>query len=66
MAQGIFIVTEQIDGTFRKISYEAVSEGRRLADLLNTNLTAAVLGTDIETMCGEIDKIRHRKNIGRR
>lgn len=56
MAQGIFIVTEQRDGAFRKISYEAVSEGRRLADLLNTNLTAAVLGTDIETMSGEIGK----------
>lgn len=56
MAQGVFVVTEQRDGTFRKISYEAVSEGRRLADLLNTNLTAAILGADIATMSEEIKK----------
>ena len=56
MAQGVFVVTEQRDGTFRKISYETVSEGRRLADLLNTNLTAAILGADIATMSEEIKK----------
>jgi hypothetical protein len=26
MAQGVFVITEQIDGEFRKVSYEAVSE----------------------------------------
>ncbi|PIP37378.1 MAG: electron transfer flavoprotein subunit alpha, partial [Desulfobacterales bacterium CG23_combo_of_CG06-09_8_20_14_all_52_9] len=32
MAQGIFVITEQREGTFRKVSFEALSEGRRLAD----------------------------------
>ena len=38
MAQGIFAVTEQRDGELRKVSLEVVSEGRRLADGLGTEL----------------------------
>ncbi len=44
MASCIFAITEQIDGTFRKVSFEAVSEGKRLAEQLGIPLTAAVLG----------------------
>ena len=40
MAQGVFVICEQRDGAFRKITYEAVSEGRRLADSMNMDLTA--------------------------
>ncbi len=28
MAQGIFVITEQHDGAFRKVAFETVSEGR--------------------------------------
>jgi hypothetical protein len=28
MAQGVFAITEQRDGELRKVSFEAVSEGR--------------------------------------
>ena len=38
MAEGILAVTECIDKTFRKSSYEVVSEGCRLADRANTTL----------------------------
>lgn len=56
MAQGVFVITEQRDGGLRKVSYEALSEGRRLADGLNTDLTAVVLGTDVEALAPEIEK----------
>lgn len=56
MAQGVFVITEQRDGEFRKVSYEAVSEGRRLADGLSTEVTAAVLGSGIEGIAAELGK----------
>ena len=56
MAQGVFVITEQRDGEFRKVSFEAVSEGRRIADGLSTELTAAVLGSGIEGIAGDLAK----------
>ncbi|UCF95536.1 MAG: electron transfer flavoprotein subunit alpha/FixB family protein [Desulfobacterales bacterium] len=56
MAQGVFVITEQRDGEFRKVSFEAVSEGRRLADGLGTDVTAAVIGAEVATLGGEIEK----------
>ena len=48
MAEGVMIISEQRDGEVRKISYELVSEGRRLADSLGQNLTAVLLGSGIK------------------
>lgn len=56
MAQGVFAITEQRDGAFRKVSYEVVSEGRRIADGLGTDLTAAVLGSGVEGIAAELVK----------
>ncbi len=56
MAQGVLVVAEQADGTFRKIAYEAVSEGRRLADTLGETVSAVVLGSGIEGIAGELGK----------
>lgn len=56
MAQGVFVITEQSDGEFRKVSFEAVSEGRRIADGLSGDVTAAVLGSGIEGIAGELGK----------
>ncbi|MEJ2101758.1 MAG: electron transfer flavoprotein subunit alpha/FixB family protein [Desulfobacterales bacterium] len=56
MAQGVFAITEQIDGEMRKVSFEAVSEGRRLADGLGTDLTAAVLGSGVEGLADALKK----------
>src|SRR5512138_2904179 len=47
MAQGVVAITEQREGAFRKVSYEVVSEGRRLADALGAPLTAVVLGAGV-------------------
>jgi electron transfer flavoprotein alpha subunit len=42
------IIAEQRDGDIRKISYEIVSEGRRLADSLEQAVTAVLLGSGIK------------------
>jgi len=38
MSQGVLAIAEQVEGVFRKITYEALSEGRRIADRLNCDL----------------------------
>ncbi|MBI5602461.1 MAG: electron transfer flavoprotein subunit alpha/FixB family protein [Deltaproteobacteria bacterium] len=47
MAKGIWIIAEQRGGTLRKISFELVSEGRRLADQSGQPLAAIVIGHQI-------------------
>lgn len=54
MAQGVWAIAEQRDGEFRKISYEIVSEGRRLADALGQDLTVVVLGSNIKDKASEL------------
>ncbi len=52
----VLIITEQIDGVFRKVSYEALSEGKRIAIALNCETSAVVLGSNIEALAPEIKK----------
>jgi electron transfer flavoprotein alpha subunit len=54
MGQGVWVIAEQRDGEFRKVAYEAVSEGRRVADALGTDVTAVVLGSGIASMAGQL------------
>jgi electron transfer flavoprotein alpha subunit len=56
MAQGVFAITEQRDGELRKVSFEATSEGRRLADGLGTDLTAVILGSGVEGFADDLKK----------
>lgn len=48
MAQGVMAIAELRDGEFRKISYEMVSEARRLADALGQEVVAVVLGANVK------------------
>ena len=54
MAQGVLVFAEQVDGSFRKIAYEAVSEGRRLADTLGDTVSAVVFGSGVDGIAGEL------------
>ncbi len=56
MAHGVLVFAEQVDATFRKVAFEAVSEGRRLADTLGETVTAIVLGHGVDGMAGELGK----------
>jgi len=56
MAKGVFVIAEYRENDFRKVTYEAVSEGRRLADKLGDPLSVAVLGHqlgDVAPLLGE-------------
>ena len=52
----VLAIAEQRDGHFRKVTYEALSEGRRIADGLGTDLAALVIGSGVETAAGELGK----------
>lgn len=54
MAQGVLVVTEIWNNSFRKISFEALSEGKRLAEKLGEPLTALVLGENIAEPAGQL------------
>jgi electron transfer flavoprotein alpha subunit len=56
MAQGVIAITEQRDGKLRKVSFEVVSEGRRMADGLSAPLTAVVIGSGCAALAAEIKK----------
>ena len=54
MSKGIMVVAEQNDGVFRKVTFEVLSEGKRIADTLGCQLTAVVLGADIAASAQEL------------
>jgi electron transfer flavoprotein alpha subunit len=54
MAQGVWTIAEQRDGEFRKITYEIVSEGRRLADVLGQELVVILLGSGIKDKAAQL------------
>ncbi len=54
MAKGVMIIAEQREGDIRKISYELVSEGRRLADSYGQEVTAVLLGSDIRDKAAKL------------
>lgn len=48
MSQDILAVAEYVDGVFRKVSFEALSQGRIMADTLGGKLVAVVLGDSVQ------------------
>ncbi len=52
MSQGVLAIAEQSDGVFKKVTHEALSEGRRVADALGCGLTALVLGDGVGEAAG--------------
>ncbi|MFH1990981.1 MAG: electron transfer flavoprotein subunit alpha/FixB family protein [Pseudomonadota bacterium] len=56
MSRPVLAIAEQIDGVFRKVTYESLSEGRRIADNLGCDLAVLVLGANIEDKAKELEK----------
>jgi len=54
MAKGVWIVAEQRDGAFRKISFELASTARKLADALGEEVCAVLCGSGIEGIAGQL------------
>jgi len=63
MSQGVMIIAEQRDGDIRKISYELISEGRRLADSSGQELTAVLLGFNIKDKAAKLGNYGANKVI---
>ena len=52
----ILVFAEQREGEFRKATYEAVSEGRRLADRTDDRLLVSLMGSQISGLTEEITR----------
>jgi len=52
--KGIWILAEQRNNKLMDVSFELCSEGRKLADELNTTLSVVVLGSDIKEEAKEL------------
>ena len=53
MPQGVLAFTEQVDGEFKKISFEAVSTAKKIADKIGGAAMAAVMGSGVAAMAGQ-------------
>ncbi len=47
---GLWVIAEHLNGEFRRGTYELLGEGRRLADKLGTELSAVLLGDEVESL----------------
>ena len=52
--RGVWVFAEQRDGELMQVAVELLGEGRKLADELETELCAIILGKDISGLCDEI------------
>ncbi len=52
MASPVMVIAEQRDGVIRKLTWEVLSEGRRLADRLSTELLALLVGHGVKEKAG--------------
>jgi len=56
MAKGVVVIVEYFNNGFRKISIEALCEGKRLANELGKELSAVVMGSAISDAAAELGK----------
>ena len=52
MSNVILTIAEQVDGQFRKVSFETVSEGRKIASANGLELVAVILGSGVAKSAG--------------
>jgi electron transfer flavoprotein alpha subunit len=54
MAKGIWVFAEVKDGNVRKIGFELLSQGRKMAEKLGEELVAVILGSGVEGLTGRL------------
>lgn len=52
--KGVWVFAEQRDGELQKVALELLGKGRELADKLKVDLTAVLLGSDIDDIAKEL------------
>ena len=45
--KGVFVFAQQVDNQLSGISFELIGEGKRLAEKLNTQVTAVLIGSEV-------------------
>ena len=46
----VLVITEQVEGAFRKVAYEALSGGKQAAEALGCGVDALVMGADVTAL----------------
>lgn len=54
MTQNVLVVAEQVEGVFRKVTFEALSAAQQLAAALGGEVSAVVMGSGIESAAAEL------------
>jgi len=54
MAKGIWVFAEVKDGNVRKIGFELLSQGKKMAEKLSEELVAVILGSGVEGLTGRL------------
>ncbi len=54
MAKGIWVFAEVKDGNIRKITFELLSQGKKMAEKLGEELVAVLLGSGVEGLTGRL------------
>ena len=52
--KGVFIYAQQVDNEISGIALELLGEAKRLAEPLNTNVTAVLIGSDVKGLVGKL------------
>ena len=56
MSKNVYVVAEQRDGKVMKVSYELIGKARDLADALEQDVVAVLMGSNIAEAAGELAK----------
>ncbi len=56
MAKGIWVFAEVKDGNIRKITFELLSQGKKMAEKLGEELVAVLLGSGVEGLTGRLSE----------
>jgi electron transfer flavoprotein alpha subunit len=54
MAKGIWVFAEVKDNSVRKVTFELLSQGRKMAEKLGEELVAVILGSGVEALTGRL------------
>lgn len=52
--KGIFVFVEQVDHVINKVTFELISKGKELAKILDTQVTAVLLGSEVGNLAEEL------------
>ena len=53
---GVWVIAEHRDGEFRKVTFEAASAAKKVAEEMGAEVTAVVLGKGLEAACADLGK----------